>query len=98
MHSTGFDHQPRTRLVFGADSLERVGELARELGGKHVLLVTDKGLAAAGHPARALGIIEAAGLRVTTFDEVRENPTTLDVDRCVEVARNASQDKVDFSR
>ena len=92
MHSTGFDHQPRTRLVFGADSLERVGELARELGGKHVLLVTDKGLAAAGHPARALGIIEAAGLRVTTFDEVRENPTTLDVDRCVEVARSAGID------
>ena len=94
MHSTGFDHHPRTRVVFGADSLERVGELARELGGKHVLLVTDKGLAAAGHPARAIGFIEAAGLHVTTFDEVRENPTTLDVDRCVEAARRAGIDMI----
>ena len=94
MHPTGFDHQPRTRLVFGADTIERVGELARDIGGKHVLLVTDKGLAAAGHPARAIGFIEAAGLHVTTFDEVRENPTTVDVDRCVELARRAGIDLI----
>ena len=94
MHSTGFDHQPRTRLVFGADSLERVGELARELDGKHVLVVTDKGLADAGHPARAIGFMEAAGLRVTAFDEVHENPTTADVGRCVDVARRAGIDLI----
>ncbi len=92
MHATGFDHQPRTRIVFGTDTLERVGELARDLGGKHVLLVTDKGLAAAGHPSRAVSFLEAAGLHVTIYDEVRENPTTLDVDRCVEVARAAGID------
>lgn len=89
-----FDYQPRTRLIFGPDALERVGELARELGGKHVLLVTDKGIAAAGHPTRAVGYIEAAGLFVTIFDEVRENPTTVDVDRCVEVARSAGIDLI----
>ena len=94
MHSPGFDTQPRTRLVFGADSLERVGTLARELGGKHALLVTDKGIVAAGHPARAISFLEAAGLHVTTFDEVRENPTTLDVARCVEVARAAGIDTI----
>jgi alcohol dehydrogenase len=95
--STGlqsFDYHPRTRVIFGEDSLERVGELARELGGKHVLLVTDKGIAAAGHPARAVSFIEAAGLHVTIFDEVRENPTTVDVDRCVEVARTAGIDLI----
>ena len=92
--ANSFDHQPRTRLVFGADSIERVGVLARELGGKHALLVTDKGIAAAGHPARAIGFIEAAGLHVTIFDEVRENPTTLDVARCVEVARAAGIDTI----
>lgn len=94
MHSAGFDYQPRTRVIFGDDTLERVGELARDLGGKHVLLVTDKGLAAAGHPARAIGFLEAAGLHVTVFDEVRENPSTLDVARCVEVARSANIDLI----
>jgi alcohol dehydrogenase len=89
-----FDFAPRTRVIFGEDQLERVGELARDLGGKHVLLVTDKGLAAAGHPARAVGFLEAAGLHVTIYDEVRENPTTFDVDRCVNVARQAGIDLI----
>ena len=94
MHSPGFDHQPRTRVVFGAEALERIGELARELGARHALLVTDKGIVAAGHPGRAISFLEAAGLHVTTFDEVRENPTTVDVDRCVEVARQAGIDLI----
>ena len=94
MHATGFDHQPRTRIVFGTDTLERVGELARDLGGRKVLLVTDKGLAAAGHPSRAVSFLEAAGLHVAIYDEVRENPTTVDVDRCVEVARSAGIDLI----
>ncbi|MEA3209767.1 MAG: alcohol dehydrogenase [Chthoniobacter sp.] len=89
-----FDYQPRTRVVFGADTIERVGELAREIGGRQVLLVTDKGIVAAGHPSRAIGFLEAAGLYVTIYDGVRENPTTLDVDRCVEVARGAGIDLI----
>jgi len=89
-----FDFQPRTRIVFGPDSLERVGELARDLGARHVLLVTDKGIAAVGHPSRAVGFLEAAGLHVTIFDELRENPTTVDVDRCVAVARGAKIDLI----
>ena len=89
-----FDYQPRTRLVFGRETLEQVGTLARDLGGKHALLVTDKGIVAAGHPARAVGFIEAAGLQVTIYDEVHENPTTGDVDRCVEVARATGIDLI----
>ncbi len=89
-----FDYQPRTRLIFGPETIEQVGTLARDLGGRHVLLVTDKGIVAAGHPARAIGFLEAAGLHVTTYDEVRENPTTLDVDRCVEIARGAGIDLI----
>ena len=85
---SGFDHQARTRIVFGADVIERVGELAREFGVRRVLLVTDKGIVAAGHASRAVGFLEAAGLHVAVFDDVRENPTTLDVDRCVGVAKS----------
>ena len=92
MHTAGFDYQPRTRIVFGNDTMERVGELARELGAKKVLLVTDKGIVEAGHPSRAIGFLEAAGLHVEVFDEVRENPTTLDVDRCVAAARRGKAD------
>ncbi len=87
-----FDYQPRTRIVSGEDALEQIGSLARDFGGKHGLLVTDKGIAAAGHPSRAITFLEAAGLHVTVFDEVHENPATGDVERCVEAARQADID------
>jgi len=94
MQLPGFDYQPRTRLVFGAGSAERVGDLARELGGKAVLLVTDPGIIAAGHAARVQKNLEAAGLRVTVFDKARENPTTKCVDACVASAKSANVDMI----
>lgn len=87
-----FDHQPRTRLVFGVDSLDRTGDLTRELGLKKILLVTDPGIVAAGHAEHATKILQAAGLRVTQFDRVEENPTTRCVAECVEAARAAGID------
>ena len=47
---------------------------------------------AAGHVERALDSLQNAGLEVTIFDGVEENPTTLHVDAGVKVARNHSID------
>ena len=88
----GFDQQPRTRLVFGANSVGRVGELARELGAQRVLVVTDAGIVTAGHAARVEHLLQAAGLGVVVFDRVRENPTTRDVQACLKVAQAAHID------
>jgi alcohol dehydrogenase len=82
----GFDFQPRTRVIFGAGTVDRVGELARAIG-TNALLVTDPGIVAAGHVERARRGLDAAGVSVTIFDRVRENPTTREVDECLEVAR-----------
>jgi alcohol dehydrogenase len=82
-----FDFQPLTRVVFGAGSLARLGELTKELGGKRVLLVTDPGLEAAGHPQRAVTSLREAGLKVFVFDEVEENPTTRHVEAGTTFAR-----------
>jgi alcohol dehydrogenase len=87
-----FDHQPRTRLIFGVDSLERIGELARELAARNVLLVTDPGIVAAGHAERALRLLESAHLKVSLFDRAAENPTTRCVEDCLSVARDAGID------
>ncbi len=89
-----FDHQPRTRLVFGPGKLNELERLARELGGRRPLLVTDRGIVAAGHLGRAQTLLEAAGFPVAVFDGVRENPTTLDVARCLEVARAHEADSL----
>ena len=87
-----FEFQPRTRVVFGENAIERIGQYVLELGGKRVLLVTDPGIKAAGHAGRVQTIIEAAGVNVTMFDRVQENPTTRCVQACVDVAREAKID------
>ncbi|MSR56679.1 MAG: iron-containing alcohol dehydrogenase [Planctomycetaceae bacterium] len=91
---TAFDYQPRTRVVFGPGRIAELGDLARELGGRHVLLVTDHGLEGAGHPQRGIAALESAGVAVTLFDEVHQNPTTDDVDRGLAVARDAGIDLI----
>src|SRR5436190_18455197 len=82
-----FDHQPRTRIVFGQHSLDDLGELTRELGAHKILLVTDAGIVAAGHVERARKILEKAGLKVSIFDRAAENPTTACVDDCLNFAK-----------
>lgn len=93
-HLAGFDHQPRTRLVFGNGVLKRVGDVVRDLGGQRVLLVTDRGIAAAGHADRTIELLKATGIHVTLFDSVRENPTTGDVAKCLAVAREGKIDLI----
>jgi alcohol dehydrogenase len=82
-----FDFHVPTRVVFGAGSLDRLGELARELGESRVLLVTDPGLEEAGHPQRALASLREAGLEVFLFDAVEQNPTTRHVEAGLAFAR-----------
>jgi alcohol dehydrogenase len=84
----GFDSRPRTRVVFGLNTLERLGELASELSARKSLIVTDPHIVAAGHVERACTALRASGLEVVVFDGVRENPTTRDVDACLETARS----------
>ena len=83
-----FDYQQRTRVVFGAGAIARLGELARELGGTRVLVVTDPGVVAVGHAARAVSALRGAGLDATVFAAVRENPDATDVEVCLAAARD----------
>ncbi len=78
-----FDFQPRTRMIFGAGAVERLGELARELDFRQTLLVADRGLDASGHVAEALRPLRLAGVEVTAFHDFDVNPDT----RMVEAGR-----------
>jgi alcohol dehydrogenase len=93
-HSTSeFDFAPRTRIVFGAGRLDRLGELARQYGATRVLVATDAGIARAGHLGRAEESLRAAGVWHVVFDRVVENPTTRTVGDCLALAQ---QEKIDF--
>jgi len=71
-----FDFQPRTRVVFGAGAIERLGELARELDFRQTLLVADRGLVASGHVDEALAPLRRVGIEVAGFHEFESNPDT----------------------
>jgi alcohol dehydrogenase len=82
-----FDFQPRTRIVFGADKIDALGELASELGARRALVVSDPGIIAAGHTQRGIDALQRAGIETFLFDGVQENPTTADVEAGVKVAK-----------
>ncbi|MCA9036370.1 MAG: iron-containing alcohol dehydrogenase [Planctomycetaceae bacterium] len=81
-----FDFTPRTRLVFGTGTFGQLGTIAVELKANRVLLVTDPGLRDAGHSETACRVLQEAGMQVFVFDAVTQNPTTDDVNKCVEFA------------
>ena len=71
-----FDFQPRTRVIFGAGVVARLGELARELNFQRTLLVADEGLVASGHVDEAVGPLQKAGVQVFRFHDFESNPDT----------------------
>jgi len=87
-----FDLLLRTRVVFGAGALARLGELARELGFKHTLIVSDKALLPTGFADRAKAILAEAAITSCSFHDFEPNPDS----RMVDVGRIfAAQQRID---
>ena len=76
------------RIVHGAGAIARVGELVAELGVTRPMLVTDKGVVAAGLADATLAHLEDAVL----FDDVRPNPDIELVGRASAVYRESGCD------
>ena len=75
-----FDFSPRTRLVFGDDASQRLGELARELGFRRTLLIADRGIVGTGQVDRAEASLIAAGITTSRFHDFDSNPTSATVE------------------
>jgi alcohol dehydrogenase len=89
-----FDFQPRTRVVFGRGSIERLGPLARELNFQRTLLVADPGVVNAGHVAEAARRLEGAGIAVTPYHDFGENPDSTMIDAGVRFAEPLHVDSI----
>ena len=61
-------------MLTGEGSIDRLGELAKELGFSRTLLVADAGLVKAGHLEHAHASLEAAGVDAIEFSEFGPNP------------------------
>lgn len=64
-----------TAIKFGNGRLAELGALCKDAGIARPLLVTDRGLAALPITARALDVLDAAGLGRAVFSQVDPNPT-----------------------
>lgn len=69
-----------TRIIYGVNSAERIGEVASGLNIKKAQLVTDTGVANAGVLDKLLPLLKDAGITTVVFDEVEPNPTVTTVD------------------
>ena len=87
-----FDFQVRTRTIFGRQTAERTGSLAKDLGFHRTLLVADPGIVAAGHVAVIERSLHAASLTVVRYSAVGENP---DSDMVAAGARFAAPHRID---
>jgi len=76
-------------FLFGAGSLEELGEQTSRLGGRAVLVTGRQAMAEAGFTERALSNLKAAGVQATVFDEVEPEPDVTTVDRLREVLARA---------
>jgi len=81
-----------TPVKFGPGAAADAGwELAR-LGVERVLLVTDPGVAAAGHAETVRAAAEAAGVEVVVYDRARVEPTLDSLQDAADFARDAGVD------
>ena len=91
---TPFEHESRTRLVFGPGALSRLGELARELGFRRTLVVSDPGVVAAGYAAGPASRSKRRASRLPRSRGFDHDPTSAMADAGAAVARGAAVDSL----
>src|SRR5215471_1456746 len=81
-----------TRIVFGPGAARETGAEARRLGARRALIVTDRGVVAAGLLHAIETSLAEAGVSRTTFADVEPNPVEKNVHDGVRAFRDAQAD------
>jgi alcohol dehydrogenase len=82
------------QLLFGRHAVRQVGEVARRLGLKRVLVVTDAVLKAAGIVDHVLAPLSEAGMAVDVFGGGEPEPSFRAAEACVAQARSFKPDGI----
>lgn len=82
-----FDFLPTTRVVFGVNALQQLGELARSVDAKRALLVTDEGILRTGYADQARQTMATHSIETFLFTGLEENPTTRHIEAGTEFAK-----------
>lgn len=74
-------------LKFGLGAAEEIGHDLQQYGARRVLVVTDPGVAATGHPQRVVDQVSATGAEAVLFDRAHVEPTDASLIEAVAFAR-----------
>ncbi len=74
-------------LKFGPGACDELGHDLQQYGARRVLVLTDPGVAATGHPARVVEQVVATGVEAVLFDRVHVEPTDASLEEAVAFAR-----------
>ena len=89
-----FEYHNPTKLIFGAGTLARLGEVAAAYGKKALLVTGGGSVKRSGVFDRAVASLKAAGLSVAECPGVEPNPRITSVRRGAEVARQQGCDVI----
>ncbi len=76
-------------LKFGSGSSEEIGFDLTTYDVRRVLVITDPGVAATGHPQRITEQIQGFGIQAVLFDRAHVEPTDVSMNEAVEFARDS---------
>jgi alcohol dehydrogenase class IV len=83
-----------THIRFGAGRIDELAKACAAAGITRPLFVTDPGVAPLPIARRAIGVLEAGGLRAAIFSDVQPNPTEANVAAGLAVIREGGHDGV----
>jgi alcohol dehydrogenase len=87
LSKTPFRVQPIPRLIFGLGTAAELAKHVGALGCSEALIVTDKGLVAAGVIAPLVESMKAGGISVNVFDGIEANPNDRNIEAGVAAAK-----------
>ena len=76
-------------ILFGRNTVHRLGQIIRQLGGQRVLVVTDQQLIAAGLLDRVRESLEEANVEFEAFEGGEPEPRLEAARACIQAARAA---------
>jgi alcohol dehydrogenase class IV len=82
------------RIFFGWNSLEKIGEELKRLGGKKPLIVTSKGMAKREGFFKLTTLIKKEKLSPVVFNSVEPEPSMETAEKCMRIARESDCDLI----
>ena len=82
-----------TKIIFGEGTINQLPDAVRNMGHEKPLIVTDKGLIAAGLVSKITDVLDDAGIEYAIFDGIQPNPRDTTVQ---EAAAFAEENAIDM--